>query len=174
MMMVRFPTTWPRSTLAIINCNHNDHHDHPDQHNLNPDHHHLHHHLNDDQVPHYLAAQYLGAFAASAAVFLVYWDALVWFVFILMIMIIFVIFLIYWDALVWSVDFVTVNTIIVIIIIPVMMMIINRYEHDRGAYRSIPDTAGIFGTFPSDHLSYAGIVISIVIFIIIVIHHHHQ
>ena len=30
------------------------------------------------QVPHYLAAQYLGAFAASAAVFLVYWDALVW------------------------------------------------------------------------------------------------
>ena len=30
------------------------------------------------QVPHYLAAQYLGAFTASAAVFLVYWDALVW------------------------------------------------------------------------------------------------
>jgi len=60
------------------------------------------------KVPHYLAAQYLGAFVASATVFLVYWDALVW------------------------------------------------YEHDRGAYRSIPDTAGIFGTFPSDHLSYAG------------------
>jgi len=55
-----------------------------------------------------LAAQYLGAFTASAVVFLAYWDALVW------------------------------------------------YEHDRGAYRSIPDTAGIFGTFPGDHLSYAG------------------
>ena len=34
---------------------------------------------------------------------------------------------------------------------------VGRYEHDRGAYRSIPDTAGIFGTFPSDHLSYAGV-----------------
>ena len=32
------------------------------------------------QVPHYLAAQYLGAFLASCAVFLVYWDALVWWV----------------------------------------------------------------------------------------------
>ena len=31
------------------------------------------------RVPHYLAAQYLGAFLASAAVFLVYWDALVWY-----------------------------------------------------------------------------------------------
>jgi len=60
------------------------------------------------KVPHYLAAQYLGAFTASATVFLVYWDALVW------------------------------------------------YEHDRGAYRSIPDTAGIFSTYPADHLSYAG------------------
>ena len=30
------------------------------------------------QVPHYLAAQYLGAFVASCVVFLVYWDALVW------------------------------------------------------------------------------------------------
>ena len=32
----------------------------------------------DTQVPHYMLAQYLGAFTASAAVFLVYWDALVW------------------------------------------------------------------------------------------------
>jgi len=31
------------------------------------------------KVPHYLAAQYLGAFVASAVVFLVYWDALVWY-----------------------------------------------------------------------------------------------
>ena len=31
------------------------------------------------KVPHYLAAQYLGAFLASGAVFLVYWDALVWY-----------------------------------------------------------------------------------------------
>ena len=30
------------------------------------------------QVPHYLAAQYLGSFSASCLVFLVYWDALVW------------------------------------------------------------------------------------------------
>ena len=30
------------------------------------------------QVLHYMAAQYLGAFAASGVVFLVYWDALVW------------------------------------------------------------------------------------------------
>ena len=30
------------------------------------------------KVPHYLAAQYLGAFVASCVVFLVYWDALVW------------------------------------------------------------------------------------------------
>jgi glycerol uptake facilitator-like aquaporin len=32
------------------------------------------------QVPHYLVAQYLGAFAASGVVFLAYWDALVWLV----------------------------------------------------------------------------------------------
>ena len=31
-----------------------------------------------------------------------------------------------------------------------------RYEHDRGEYRSVPDTAQIFSTFPSPHLSYAG------------------
>ena len=30
-------------------------------------------------MPHYIAAQYLGAFLASGAVFLVYWDALVWY-----------------------------------------------------------------------------------------------
>jgi len=60
------------------------------------------------KVPHYLAAQYLGAFLASCAVFLVYWDALVW------------------------------------------------YEHDRGAYRTTPDTASIFATYPSPHLTYLG------------------
>lgn len=60
------------------------------------------------KVPHYLGAQYLGAFAASGAVFLAYWDALVW------------------------------------------------YEHDRAVYRSIPETSGIFSTFPSTHLSIAG------------------
>ena len=32
----------------------------------------------------------------------------------------------------------------------------SRYEHDRGEYRSIPETAGIFSTYPSPHLSYAG------------------
>lgn len=31
------------------------------------------------QVPHYMAAQYTGALAASGLVFLVYWDALVWY-----------------------------------------------------------------------------------------------
>ena len=31
------------------------------------------------QVPHYLAGQYLGAFTAASLVFLVYWDALVWY-----------------------------------------------------------------------------------------------
>ena len=31
-----------------------------------------------------------------------------------------------------------------------------RYEHDRGEYRTVPDTAQIFSTFPSPHLSYAG------------------
>ena len=30
------------------------------------------------KVPHYLAAQYTAGFLASAVVFLVYWDALVW------------------------------------------------------------------------------------------------
>jgi len=60
------------------------------------------------KVPHYLAAQYLGAFAASGIVFLVYWDALVW------------------------------------------------YEHDRAVYRSIPETSGIFSTFPATHLSMVG------------------
>jgi len=60
------------------------------------------------KVPHYIGAQYLGAFIASFFVFLVYWDALVW------------------------------------------------YEHDRGGYRITPDTAGIFGTYPSHHLTYAG------------------
>ena len=60
------------------------------------------------QVPHYLGGQYLGAFLASATVFVVYWDALVW------------------------------------------------YEHDRGGYRTTPDTAGIFGTYPAPHLTLAG------------------
>ena len=60
------------------------------------------------KVPHYLAAQYLGAFVASACVFLVYWEALVW------------------------------------------------YEHDRGGYRVTPDTAAIFGTYPSHHLTFQG------------------
>jgi len=41
------------------------------------------------------------------------------------------VFLAYWDGLVW-------------------------YEHDRGAYRSIPETAAIFSTYPSPHLSYIG------------------
>jgi len=58
------------------------------------------------KVPHYVAAQYLGAFLSSALVFLVYWDALVW------------------------------------------------YEHDIGEYRSLPETAGIFSTYPSPHLSF--------------------
>jgi len=51
-----------------------------------------------------LAAQYTAGFLASAVVFLVYWDALVW------------------------------------------------YEHDRGAYRTTPDTAAIFATYPSPQL----------------------
>ena len=41
------------------------------------------------------------------------------------------VFLVYWDALVW-------------------------YEHDRSVFRSIPETAGIFATYPSPHLSIAG------------------
>jgi len=67
------------------------------------------------KVPHYLAAQYLGAFVASAVVFLVYWEALVW------------------------------------------------YEHDRGGYRVTPDTAAIFGTFPSHHLTLQGGVLDQVV-----------
>ena len=31
------------------------------------------------QVPHYMAAQYLGSLTASLTVFLVYWDSLVWY-----------------------------------------------------------------------------------------------
>ena len=31
------------------------------------------------QVPHYLGGQYLGALLASCSVFLVYWDALVYY-----------------------------------------------------------------------------------------------
>ena len=41
------------------------------------------------------------------------------------------VFLAYWDALVW-------------------------YEHDHGAYRSTPETAAIFSTYPSPHLSFIG------------------
>ena len=32
----------------------------------------------------------------------------------------------------------------------------HRYEHDRAVYRSIPETAGIFSTFPGSHLSLVG------------------
>ena len=31
------------------------------------------------QVPHYVAAQYLGSLTASITVFLAYWDSLVWY-----------------------------------------------------------------------------------------------
>ena len=41
------------------------------------------------------------------------------------------VFCVYWDALVW-------------------------YEHDRGSWRSTPDTASIFSTYPGPHLSLAG------------------
>lgn len=41
------------------------------------------------------------------------------------------VFFLYWDALVW-------------------------YEHQQGIYRSVPDTAKIFSTFPSPHLSHFG------------------
>ena len=41
------------------------------------------------------------------------------------------VFCVYWDALVW-------------------------YEHDRGSWRSTPDTAGIFSTYPGPHLTLAG------------------
>ena len=67
------------------------------------------------KVPHYLAGQYLGALASSGLVFLVYWDALVW------------------------------------------------YEHDRGEYRSLPDTASIFSSFPGQHLSTGGAVLDQVV-----------
>jgi len=43
----------------------------------------------------------------------------------------FCVFLAYWDALVW-------------------------YEHETGYYRGTPDTASIFGTYPTKHLSYQG------------------
>ena len=41
------------------------------------------------------------------------------------------VFCVYWDALVW-------------------------YEHDRGYWRSTPDTASIFSTYPGPHLTLAG------------------
>jgi glycerol uptake facilitator-like aquaporin len=75
------------------------------------------------QVPHYLGAQYLGAFAASGVVFLAYWDALVW---------------------------------LVELIFNTFLIKSFRYEHDRAVYRSIPETSGIFSTFPSTHLSFFG------------------
>ena len=37
-----------------------------------------------------------------------------------------------------------------------MCTVLVRYEHDRGGYRITPDTAGIFGTYPAHHLTYAG------------------
>ena len=87
------------------------------------------------QVPHYLGGQYLGALLASCSVFLVYWDALVY------------------------------------------------YEHDRwvagcgqevqqlcrGGYRTTPDTAAIFSTYPAPHLTLAGGIIDQVTIIIIII-----
>ena len=60
------------------------------------------------EVPHYLLAQYTGALLAGCLVFLLYWDALVW------------------------------------------------YEHQTGVFRSVPDTANIFSTFPAPHLSTLG------------------
>ena len=41
------------------------------------------------------------------------------------------VFFLYWDALVW-------------------------FEHQQGIYRSVPDTARVFSTFPSPHLSHLG------------------
>ena len=41
------------------------------------------------------------------------------------------VFFLYWDALVW-------------------------YEHQQGIYRSVPDTAVIFSSFPSPHLTHLG------------------
>ena len=86
-------------------------------------------------MPHYLGGQYLGALLASCSVFLVYWDALVY------------------------------------------------YEHDRwvagvystvqqlcrGGYRTTPDTAAIFSTYPAPHLTLAGGIIDQVTIIIIII-----
>ena len=96
-----------------------------------------------------LAAQYTAGFLASAVVFLVYWDALVWWVFVVsvIIMIIFVIFIlifvVYWDA--HHLHHKNSNH---------HPESITRYEHDRGAYRTTPDTAAIFATYPSPHLTY--------------------
>jgi len=67
------------------------------------------------KVPHYLAAQYLGALTGSGVIYLVYWDALVW------------------------------------------------YEHDRGEYRSTPETASIFSTFPARHLTLTGGIVDQVV-----------
>ena len=78
-----------------------------------------------NQVPHYLAGQYLGAFLASFCVFLAYWDALVW-----------------WELSGGWGDHCRYSAA--------------RYEHETGGYRVTPDTAGIFGTFPSTHLTYQG------------------
>ena len=58
----------------------------------------------------------------------------------------FVVFLAYWDALVWL-DRTKLGAVLNLYL---------RYEHDRGGYRITPDTAGIFGTYPSHHLTYAG------------------
>ena len=33
---------------------------------------------------------------------------------------------------------------------------VTRYEHETGGYRITPNTAGIFGTYPSKHLTYQG------------------
>ena len=60
------------------------------------------------KVPHYIFGQYLGALIGALVVFLLYWDALVW------------------------------------------------YEHQQGVYRSVPDTAIIFSSFPSPHLTHLG------------------
>ena len=59
-------------------------------------------------MPHYIFGQYLGALLGALVVFLLYWEALVW------------------------------------------------YEHQQGVYRSVPDTATIFSSFPSPHLTHLG------------------
>ena len=38
-----------------------------------------------------------------------------------------------------------------------------RYEHDRGEYRTTPDTASIFSTYPSRHLTYMGGIVDQVV-----------